>query len=275
MMHYKDIVVSICDSNKKALREYDSQRLENGRETKVHIPFETEYQILVKNNQTKNIRLDIDIDGTNVTNDGLIIRPWTTAFIERFLNSENKFKFVPVSHEGVSDPTSKENGIITVNAYFEKQIPKPVMVSPSFPHIFWNNTPLAGGSGDWNPPVTHTSYGISGPPTYGSSSSSSSGGSSSSSSVNYCCDNIKCLNSPGVSAREVDYSMTVTSASVGQAGATIEGGRSNQTFCEAHWEGDDPLFQAVTFKFKLLGMSNTQSKEWQEYMRLKQKFNAA
>jgi hypothetical protein len=31
----------------------------------------------------------------------------------------------------------------------------------------------------------------------------------------------------------------------------------------------------VTFKFKLLGMNNQDSKEWQEYQRLKEKFNAA
>jgi hypothetical protein len=251
MMHYKDIVVSICDSNKKALREYDAQRLENGRRTNVHIPFDTEYQILVKNNQYKNIRLDIDIDGSNVTNDGIIIRPWYTVYLERFLNSQNKFKFVPVSNEGVADPTSKENGIITVNAYFEKQVePKP-LPTPRFPILRGMNGPMMGSAADWHSPPSYT-YGASG------------------SLVKYCC-------SPGINVRETDYSLTsiTTTASIGQAGATIEGGRSNQTFSEAYWNGDDPLVQPVTFKFKLLGMNSDTSKEWQEYQRLKQKFNAA
>jgi len=253
MMHYKDIVVSICDSNKKALREYDSQRLENGRRTTVHMPFDTEYEILVKNNQYKNIRLDIDIDGSNVTNDGIIIRPWYTVYLERFLNSQNKFKFVPVSNEGVADPTSKENGIITVKAYFEKQPePKPLPT----PDMWVGSSILRGMNGttaDWQPnPVVYTS--------------SVAGGSD----VKYCC-------SPGVNVTESDYSMysLTTTASIGQAGATVEGGRSNQSFSEAYWNGDDPLVQPVTFKFKLLGMDKRESKEWQEYMRLKEKFSAA
>jgi hypothetical protein len=281
MMHYNDIVVSICDSNRKALREYDSTRYDNGRQTKVHMPFETEYQILVKNNQTKNVRLDIDIDGANVTNEGIVIRPWYTVYLERFLNSQNKFKFVPVSNEGVGDPTSKENGIITVTSHFELEPPRPV--EPVYRH----NTrrcglrsatkgSVAGGSSgdtDWmrEQPMTY-SKGLN-------AEVKTSGG------INYSSDTLSANSCIG----QTDWMTTEYSTgeptlgfaggsaarSIGQAGATVEGSKSNQEFSRVHWRGDDPCIQAITFKFKLLGMDNMESKEWQEYMRLKEKFAAA
>jgi hypothetical protein len=254
MMHYNDIVVSICDQRKKALREYDSQRLENGRKTTIHVPFDTEYQILVKNNQFKNIRLDIDIDGSNVSNDGFIIRSWSSCYLERFLNSDRKFKFVPVSNEGVSDPSSNENGIITVVAHFEKQPEIKTYIAPRQPwgHMKGmrglNHTPVYGSSLDsqWmgQQPMTYSSYSVS----------------CSVSDLAGCPDGY--VNVPAYGG-------------LGEAGATVEGGKSSQKFVEAQWNGDDPLVRPVTFKFKLLGMNNQDSKDWQDYQRLKEKFNAA
>ena len=237
------------------------------------MPFETEYQILVKNNQYKNIRLDIDIDGTNVSNDGFVIRPYYTVFLERFLNSQNKFKFVPVSNEGVADPTSKENGLITVIAHFEKQpepIPQPLYTASNKKCCFrggWKGGSTVRGSSadtDWmhEQPVTY-SGGVS-----------QAGGSDmswmkSENSVDYSCNNFITTSSIcGFAEPQVNRPM-------GQAGATVEGSKSNQKFTEVFWAGDDPALKAVTFKFKLLGMDNNESKEWQEYMRLKEKFAAA
>ena len=246
------------------------------------MPFETEYQILVKNNDFKNVRLDIDIDGGNVTNEGIVIRSGYTVYLERFLNSQNKFKFVPVSNEGVGDPTSKENGIITVTGHFELPAPKPVEPVYNYKKSFcglrgnMKGSPrgsVAGGSAasdnsvhtDWMKEEGDVQYSKGCEPQV-----NTSGGilNFSEISTNFC--------SPGIGARECDYSMnTIATRSIGQAGATVEGAKSNQQFTQVHWRGDDPAVQAVTFKFKLLGMDNRESKEWQEYMRLKEKFQAA
>lgn len=245
------------------------------------MPFETEYQILVKNTAFRNVRLDIDIDGGNVTNDGIVIRSGYTVYLERFLNSQNKFKFVPVSSEGVGDPTSKENGIITVTGHFELPAPKPVEPVYNYRKSFgglrgatkgYPRGSIAGGSsGDTNwmheQPVSY-SKGIE-------PEVKTSGGII---DDTLSADNISCSNTDWMRA---DYSFasfagaTPLANPIGQAGATVEGAKSNQQFTQVHWRGDDPAVQAVTFKFKLLGMDNKDSKEWQEYMRLKEKFAAA
>jgi hypothetical protein len=233
MMHYNDIVVSICDSNKKSLREYDSQRLSNGRKSNIHIPFDSEYQIMVKNNQGKRIKLDIDIDGSNITNDGFVIHGFQTAYLERFLNTNKKFKFVPVTNDGVADPTSSDNGIITVKVNFEYTPYNPILRSAPRRISDWGDNTVYGSS-------------------YSATLSAPSSMVGSITSCSYSLNSVPTM-----------------------SGATVEGSQSNQKFSETTWGGNDSLLSEIVFKFKLLGMNSQDSKEWQDYLRLKQKFEAA
>jgi hypothetical protein len=265
MMHLNSIVVAILDSKQKSFRGYSSERLSNGRKSTVHLPFDSEYQILIKNSHERNIRLDIDIDGTSVTNDGLIVSAKHQCTLERFLNSDRKFKFVPISNSEVADPTSKENGIITVNVNFEKgrshftigdneSWKRWEWTMPFQPSDYPPGCPL-GSSGDatWMNyrPVTLSSSGAE----FNSSTNINCLRGSKSSHVTYSCDTIK-------------------SRSLSNAGATIEGSKSNQQFTTVDWLGDDPLIESLTFKFQLLGITQQDTKEYQEYLRLKNKFES-
>jgi hypothetical protein len=252
MMHYESIVATICDQNKKPLREYDVSRMDNGRSSTVNLPFNTEYQILIKNNQDRRIRLDIDIDGTNVTESGLVFREYQNAHIERFINSDKKFKFVPLSNGNVADPTNGENGVITIVSHMEIKPLQPVFIkktlSPAV-HVVERDYSL---------------YSKSCEPVLGSRSvnySTNIGGSTGSATIDWMCE---------------ERTTTVhTSCQVGQSGATVEGSKSNQGFIDVHWNGDCPFTKPITFKFKLLGMNSQDNKEWEEFLRLKQKFNQA
>lgn len=265
-MHLDSIVVAICDTNKKSFREYSSQRLTNGRKSTVHLPFDSEYQFLIKNNHERNIRLDIDIDGTSVSNSGFVVSSKNQCFIERFINSELKFKFVPISNSEVSDPTSKENGIITVKINFEKSNPYFTIGD----NEWWKKW-------EWTMPFQPSSY----PPSYpidrtagdtvwmsNMPHSVSSSGSEFNSQTN-----INCLR--GSCSSHVTYSCdTIKTRSSSSAGATIEGSKSNQKFTTVDWLGDDTLLESLVFKFQLLGITQQDTKEYQEYLRLKNKFES-
>lgn len=83
------------------------------------IPFDSEYKIRLKNKNNKGCTAKVFIDGKPVSKLGdLIISANGTIDLERFvdssLDSGSKFKFVPLDHSDVDDPTSSENGIIKV-----------------------------------------------------------------------------------------------------------------------------------------------------------------
>jgi hypothetical protein len=56
--------------------------------------------------------------------------------------------------------------------------------------------------------------------------------------------------------------------------ATIEGSKSNQKFTTVDWLGDDALLESLVFKFQLLGITSQDTEEYQEYLRLKNKFES-
>jgi hypothetical protein len=265
MMHLNSIVVAILDSKLKSFREYSSERLSNGRKSTVHLPFDSEYQILIKNSHERNIRLDIDIDGTSVTNDGLIVYSKNQCILERFLNSDRKFKFVPISNSEVADPTSKENGIITVKINFENSR-SPFTIGDNESWKRW----------EWTMPFQPSSY----PPSYpidrtaGDTVWMSNMPHSVSSGDNIVCSYHSSLK--GSCSSQVTYSCDTikTRSFASKAGATIEGSKSNQKFTTVDWLGDDTLLESLVFKFQLLGITQQDTEEYKEYLRLKNKFES-
>jgi hypothetical protein len=85
---------------------------------RVVMPFDTEYRFRFKfPGDTARRRLEISIDGTVVVRDLIVT---SGAVLERFLDSARKFKFVKATSEGVADPTSPSNGLITVKLWKER-----------------------------------------------------------------------------------------------------------------------------------------------------------
>lgn len=124
-MHHNDVVVSITDSKDKNYREYDFSQNKSYPTTKkstVILPFDSEYKVRIHNKgKWSRILVKIDIDGTNVSGNGIIIPANTKANIERFMDIPKKFKFVPSDSDGVGDPDSPDNGNITIHIHREKE----------------------------------------------------------------------------------------------------------------------------------------------------------
>ena len=125
MMYKNSFVVSIHDTKKNVLRE--------NKEKEVFLPFDSEYGIKLKNNNSRKAVAEVTIDGTNVLGSNkLVIDVDSFVDLERFcidgdVKKGNKFKFVKAGvedpHPDIQDPTSPENGNIKVRFWLEKEDP--------------------------------------------------------------------------------------------------------------------------------------------------------
>lgn len=235
MMHQDSVVVCITDNKKKTYREYDFRSNKNIPVTKystVILPFDSEYKIYIKNNDRNHrILVEIDIDGTNVTGNGIIIDANSQVYLERFVDIARKFKFVTADSDGVADPDSPDNGKITIrvnkeNTYFKQ-------VTPDWNKYSWMRDHTAENPNPY-PTVTYSSGVLRG------------------------------------------CSLSSVNNAIGDVGATIEGGHSNQQFQSASWEGNRD--EGFIFEFILRGRSETkgmsaeEAAEYEEYKRLQKKF---
>ncbi len=203
MMHIANpsTVVALEDANTgKPFREYDHVGTYNHSRShaRVPMPFGTEYRFrFIFPDSTVRRRLEIDIDGTRVA-DSLIVT--SGCVLERFMDSDKRFKFVPVNAAGVANPASPDNGKITVKLWTEKE-PQPDM--RSMLRGMRGTERAFHGWGDSSKDIAPMSFNASAAPTY-------------------------------------------------EAGATVEGSKSDQTFGATHWRGDASSFPQV-FEFQLVG----------------------
>ena len=91
----------------------------------VVVPFESEYKLLLKNNNHRRASAHITIDGSPISSMGdLIIPAHADVTLERFITESldrgKKFKFVPLDHPDVDDPGRAENGEIRVEFKLEQ-----------------------------------------------------------------------------------------------------------------------------------------------------------
>jgi len=269
-MHFEQYVVAVTDSNGKAYREFDPERISQGRKSKVYIPFDSEYKILIKNNSDRRAKLTIDLDGTSISGiGGLIMAAHTNEYIERFVDVAKKFRFVRKNDERVSDPTNGENGILKIR--IEKEyVPYTISTYPpnptyiyTIPAVYPMNTPnpvwntqMCGGAGN-NAPMGGNVV------NYSCSSIETKTGGEIKSLCNFNSSVLR-----GVSSRGLNKSLLNE-----ETGATVEGGNSSQTFGSTTWNGTDGV--TYEFIFKLLGQQGVSDQErldYQKYLELKKKF---
>lgn len=282
-MYHDEIVAVICDSNKKPLRELDSQRIPNGRKSKVFLPFNSEYMFLIKNNSDRRIKLAIDIDGTNVSANGLILKVGESDYIERFVDIAKKFLFVKASDERVGDPTNKENGVIKIRVRKERDaIKNPFIIEHhyhydnvyGYPFGMRNPQPSTYPNNVW---YSQTNDTLKSDSVIGSAGLASD------------AKPVSDFNSGvlrGLSSRRIDPSynggiVQPTSvlystqncgysipAAAMESGATVEGAASDQKFETTYWNGD--MDTETVFTFQLFATDDGQIKEkMEQFLKLK------
>ena len=296
-MKGESVVVAVTDNNNKPFREHDFRKGQTPggpNACKVYIPFNTEYKIFLKNQNGCRIKVEAELDGTNITDSGLVIGGNTSVHLERFLGGEGKkFLFVPVENDAVGDPTSKENGVLRIKVFKEKPVEIKKIIEEHHHHNHYHDYWYRRGWGwpygtsDW----TLTCSNDRGYTIYGSNNSAKNIMPGPGDTIGSAGDigAVNCFfsqtSSEPVAAASCSYSsdtldaptvsdLNVKSGAIGQAGATVEGSKSDQKFFDTTWNGDTGV--AYTFVFKLLGvsgeLSEKEKKEWEEYKRLKEKF---
>ncbi len=185
---------------------------ESGRRDsrQVAIPFGSEYKLRLKNKNDRSCTANITVDGTPVSNFGdIIVNAGGTMDLERFItgsmSSGKRFKFVDLDHPDVDDPTKSENGIVRVEFHLARQ-KNGIKIQPNI--VRPSKTP------PYHPPWDDGPTWIDGTST-GRRDGSLKGMKSSEATVMYCASN---------------YVGMRSSSADTEAGATIEGGRSNQSF---------------------------------------------
>lgn len=192
-MVFKNNFVVAVKNQGKVLRE------QNG---KVALPFGSEYAISLKNLNSVRAQVKVSIDGECVTDGWLVLSPYQSIDLERFikngnLESGNRFRFIERTQD-IEDyrGVKAEDGIVVVEYKFEK-------VYPSHNYIVYNDFPVQ----DWErcPKFPAPKYFL------GSISGQS-------------CSETSCY-SGNLMRLAVDYT-----ANLNDAGITVPGSESNQKF---------------------------------------------
>ena len=212
---------------------------ETGRKwvREVAIPFDNEYKIRLKNKNDRSCTARVFIDGKRVSQLGdVIVTAGGTIDLERYIDRSlekgKKFKFVPLDHQDVDDPTSSSNGIIKVE-FRKAKHQNGIKIDYDWRDFAWvlpykedNNGPqwtYSGGDAD----------GTSGP------------------MGNVVNDTVMYSASNDDGVRSFSGGELSTLKSSKSAGATVEGSKSNQQFTYSNLEVSD---YTTTLKLKIVGI---------------------
>jgi len=127
-MTYKDNFVAEVKCNGKILRIKDGA---------VHLPFGSEYTLLLKNLNSRKASVKVHIDGQDVLDyNSIILEPNSSTELEGFLSgtvARNRFKFIQKTKQVQEHRGDKiDDGLVRVEFAFEK--PRPEFVTKTIIH---------------------------------------------------------------------------------------------------------------------------------------------
>ena len=139
-MMYESKLAAAIKVDGKVLREFKDT---------VHIPFGSEYTVLLKNLNTTRAVVNVFIDGDNAVPGGLVIDPGREVDLERWikngnLREGNRFKFIERTGNIEKNRGVKlEDGLVRIEFQFEQMAP----ITWATPSIYQNSV-LRGTTGD-------------------------------------------------------------------------------------------------------------------------------
>jgi len=209
-MHRDNFVVAVRPAGGgKSFREYGIDGVPDSgseRTRRINVPFNQEYEFMFKNMKRCRRLVKIDIDGDEV---GQWVIPScglsaAEVVLERFIDSDKRFKVLHSDDGGVADPTNPENGIIMITVIDEQQ-PPPRPRCPTRPSL------RKRGSS--------TLRGASGP-------------------VNYSNKQIPIRDMDTSCSAGASYDLSISNNTFDSNVATGEGSVSKQQFTSTMWRGD-------------------------------------
>lgn len=145
------------------------------------------FEIELFNPKSNKVLAKISLDGKRISTSGIILRPGERVFLERYIDSDNKFVFTTYQVNGENKQVQqaiKSNGNLKVD-FYDEEIP-----------TYWMNQPYYSGSLTIHPSILYYSTNtttIDGTgsitPTYGSSTASATYFDTNNSTLTNCCSN--------------------------------------------------------------------------------------
>lgn len=162
---YADKFVVAIKANGKILKETKDL---------VHLPFGSEFSVLVKNLNSRRAKFTLNIDGTDVLDgEEIIVGANSEVEMKRFIRNGNMdegnaFKFIERTAKIEEGPRGikMDDGVVRVQFWFEKQVDTVVTTTHHHKDVWWDD--YYGRRSFWSPPyyggytTTYTSNNVGG-----------------------------------------------------------------------------------------------------------------
>lgn len=206
------------------------------------------FEFEIHNPTRKTVLCKIKLNGDYISQSGLVLRPGERIFLERFLDSNNKFEFSTYSVNNTSENQSaiSLNGDVRIEFYDENRYP--------------TNTLNLGHSGTgsfqpWGGPIiggNHTGGYVS-PMTFTTSSLNAN-----------CSSTLISGNAYYTNTSSVDLSLPRSKKSI-ETGRVEKGGKSNQNFQNSYEEFNSYTSHQISYKIQPLTTKNKTSQDIRQY----------
>jgi hypothetical protein len=203
------------------------------------------FEFEIHNPTTKTVLCKIKLNGDYISQSGLVLRPGERIFLERFLDTNNKFQFSTYSVNNTSENQSaiSLNGDVRVEFYDEKVVHvNNLNLNHSGTYRPWANNTLYGN-------LNHTGGYVS-PTTFTTNTTSLIGGS------NLCYTN--------TSSVDLSIPRTRSKKSI-ETGRVEKGGKSNQNFQNSYEEFNSYTSHQILYKIQPLTTKNKTSQDIRQY----------
>ena len=184
-----------------------------------------EYQIELFNPNPAHILAKIKIDGTYLSGGGIVLRPGERVFLERFLDTNNKFVFKTYNVDGEAEYVGalRNNGLVEVEFYDE-------LISSKFSGLIYGNGTIT---------ISNTPLNLKGT-TYSTTGGVGNTFTTTSTSTSYYSN----------------ATFTSNTSNQIETGTTEKGDKSNQTFTNSDREFN--MFSSHSVLWKILPISQKQ-----------------
>jgi hypothetical protein len=228
----------------------------------VHLPFGSEFTVLVKNLNSRRVKFTLHIDGQDVL-DGteIIVNANSETELKRYIrngnmNEGNAFKFIERTQAIEDGPRGikVEDGVVRVEYWFEQEVP--TTVTTYHKDIYWDEYHYPFRRTIWNSPLSGPFYGSVAGSTdsFGDVSKSASsrgmlgGGTFSSASASGA--NVQSTNAVFGETYQ-DKSAPTPEVTINDAGITVPGSKVEQKFQAVY--GFRPEAQSHVIILRLVG----------------------
>ena len=218
------------------------------------------FEFELHNPKQKSVLVKIKLNGEYISTSGVVLRPGQRVFLERFLDSNNKFEFSTYKVKDTSENRSAIdlNGDVLVEFYDEQEISNNFLIS--------NRTMYGSG-------IVYGSRTNDYIPKFGTTISTT-GGVYNTTTTTYSTSNATFTSSvePTTSRSKFDVSSTLLrSSKPSKKGKSIETGRvekgeeSNQNFTNSYEQFNCHTSHTIKFKIQPLSTKNVSVEEIRQY----------